>query len=190
MTTALLLERFKPRAVIFTGVAGGLNLELLPGDLVIGAKTVQHDLGQVTTEGLEPFGVRNPATGIRNPVYFEADPNLLERAKSAARSVDFEKISTSKGERTPKVLEGVIITGDSFVTATSKKSALRQAFNADAVEMEGAAVAQVCYQNNVPCLVIRALSDKSDETAMEDFERFFRVAARNANKLVVGMLQP
>ncbi len=93
------------------------------------------------------------------------------------------------GERLPTVTTGLIATGDAFITSTPKKGELRENLSAAAVEMEGAAVAQICYQFGVPCLVIRALSDKSDENAMQDFERFYPVAARNANRLVLEILE-
>jgi len=189
MTTTLLLEHFKPKYVIFTGVAGSLNPDLYPGDIVVGTRTVQHDLGDFTPEGIVPKGVRNPATDVRNPIYFPADSLLLSVAEKASHTVKFEPIETSVGVRQPEVTFGTIATGDAFISYSDKKQELRDLHNADAVEMEGGAVAQICYEKHYPLLVIRSLSDNADENANADFEKFYKVAARNANRLVLEMLK-
>lgn len=188
MTTTLLIEHFQPDAVIFSGVAGGLNPDLLPGDIVIGARAAQHDLADIEPDSVVYFGVKNPVTGQRNPIFIPADSALLALAEASVKKVELERIATSVGERVPHVITGVIATGDAFITSTPKKQEIHRNLGADAVEMEGAAVMQVCYQLGVPCLLIRALSDNADEYAMEDFEKFYRVAARNANRVVLGML--
>jgi len=189
MSTALVIEHFKPEKLIFTGVAGALNPELMPGDIVLGRTTVQHDLGTFTSEGITRFAVRNPINGVRNPVIFQCNEALLQLAEQVAETTEFETIPASAGPRDPTVTTGVIVTGDAFITSSAKKEELRHDLEADAVEMEGAAVAQICYQLKVPCLIVRALSDKSDEYAEQDFERFYQVAARNANRIVLGMLE-
>lgn len=186
--TTLIIEHFQPEAILFTGVAGGLNPDLLPGDIVIGKRTVQHDLGDMTAEGIKPFGVRSPITWKSNPVFFAADSALLDVAQKVITKIELEKIETSVGERTPQAITGTIATGDAFMTSTPKKQELNENLDADAVEMEGAAVAQICYQMGVPCLVVRALSDKSDENANADFEQFYQVAARNANRVILEIL--
>lgn len=189
MTTTLLIDHFRPKEVIFTGIAGGLNPDLLPGDIVIGARTAQHDLGTVTAEGFQNWGVRNPLTGERNPVYFPSDDRLRGLAREAGSEVDLEGLTTTRGERTPRIAEGTILTGDAFVASSSERSGLRTRMEGDAVEMEGAAVAQVCYQHSVPCIVIRSLSDSADEDASEDLERFYRVSAGNSARLVRKIIQ-
>ena len=189
MTTTLLIEHFRPNEVIFTGVAGGINPDLLPGDIVIATKTAQHDLGSLTSNGIENWGVRNPIDGKRNPTFFPADARLLNLAETSVRRVELEKIQTSQGERMPRVIKGVVVTGDVFVASGSKKQELREALQADAVEMEGAAVAQICWQRGVPCLVIRSLSDVADANADQDYEIFYKIAARNSAKLVAEIVE-
>ena len=188
MTTTLLIEHFRPDEVIFTGIAGGINPQLGVGDVVIAEKTAQHDLGTLTPAGLRNEGVRNPVTGEHNPVFFPADERLLELAQRAGQKVKFEKIETDAGERTPKVVKGIVVTGDIFVSSTAKCIELRDRLGADAVEMEGAAVAQICYQHNVPCLVIRSISDKADEKSIDDMQRFLYTAAKNSATLVAEMV--
>ncbi len=189
MTATLLIEHFKPSEVIFTGIAGGINPELLPGDIVIGLKTIQHDLGMLTAGGLERGGTRNPIDEKRNPVFFPADSRILKLAQISGRRVKLGKIKTSSGERTPKIIEGIIATGDVFVASNVKRIELRKSLQADAVEMEGAAVAQICWQQGVPCLVVRSLSDKADEKASEDLSNFYEIAAGNSATLVADIVR-
>ena len=99
-------------------------------------------------------------------------------------SADLTPLRTSKGDRKPSVVTGVIVTGDIFVASKKKKNELRELFSADAVEMEGAAVAQVCYQQGVPIVVFRSLSDTADQNAYTDLKRFYKTAARNSAELV------
>lgn len=191
MTATLLIEHFKPREVIFTGIAGGVNPELGPGDIVIAEKTAHHDMGTIWPDALYYKGVRSPFDGWENPVFFEAEEYLVNLAKQAAQEIELEPLKTSEGERVPKVVTGVIVTGDVFVASAKKSEELREQLGADAVEMEGAAVAQLCYQRRIPCLVIRSLSDKADESAMQDKEMFYIMAVKNSASLVgriVGLL--
>ena len=189
MTATLLIDHFQPAEVIFTGIAGGLNPDLLPGDIVIGAKTAQHDYGDYRVGGFTPSLARNPVDGKRNPLFFRPDRRLLQLAEQAAGRVRLEKVTAGVGERTPRITQGAIVTGDAFIASSSKKAELRDRFHADAVEMEGAAVAQVCYQQGTPCLVIRSLSDNADERADLDLKRFYRTAARNSATFVMALVE-
>jgi adenosylhomocysteine nucleosidase len=188
MTTTLLIEHYKPKRIIFTGIAGGANPELLPGDIVIAEKTAHHDMGTVWPEGLFCRGVRSRLDGFENPVFFRADPELVKLAEQASDRASFESIKTPQGEREPKIMSGVIVTGDSFIASTDKCAELRKKLEADAVEMEGAAVAQLCFQREIPCLVIRSISDKADEGAVLDKQMFYIMAARNSASLVAEMI--
>jgi adenosylhomocysteine nucleosidase len=190
MTTTLLADHFHPAAVIFSGVAGGMNPDLFPGDIVIASRTMQHDLGEVTADSVINWGVRNPATKKVIPTYLTADSVLLSEAEKAAIMAPLEKVPTTIGLRHPKVITGLIATGDMFISSTPKKNELRRRLAPDAIEMEGAAVAQVCYELGLPCLIIRSLSDRADENALQDFEKFYQVAARNANRIVLEMVGP
>jgi adenosylhomocysteine nucleosidase len=187
MVAALMIDHFKPSEVFFTGIAGAIDPELGPADLVLGEKTAQHDLGNLTPDGFELRGMRNPVDWERNPVYFEADPRLLELAAAAARSIEFPKMAAADGERIPKVVRGIIVTGDVFLSSPSKKEALRKTMNASAVDMEGAAVAQVCRQCGVPCLVIRGISDSAGSNARQQISQNLNSAVRNSARLVAEM---
>ena len=189
IAATLLIEHFRPSEVIFTGVAGGINPELQTGDIVIATKTAQHDLGTMGPDGFQHWAVRNPVDRKRNPVFFPADSLLLTLAEAASRQFEPERMEVGAIDRTPRVLKGIVVTGDMFVASADKKAELRQRLRADAVEMEGAAVAQVCWQQGIPCLVIRSLSDLADGAAETDFEAFSRIAARNSAALVSALVE-
>ncbi|MBN1346136.1 MAG: 5'-methylthioadenosine/adenosylhomocysteine nucleosidase [Phycisphaerae bacterium] len=189
MTTTLLLDHYRPSEVIFTGIAGSANPELRPGDLVIGAETTQHDLRIMTAEGNHHIAVRNPLNAVRNPRFIPADKRLLAIAKAAGTQLQLEPLTWEDGKRPPRFHQGVIASGDSFVAVTAKRLEIQKAFRADAVEMEGAAVAQICFQQDVPCLVIRGLSDRADEQARQDMRQFRRVAAYHSASLAMKIVE-
>jgi len=176
-TTALLIEHFKPDQVIVCGIAGGLNPELKVGDVVIAEKTVQHDLGFWSDAGIDNNGFDNRITGQKNPVFFMADEKLLNLAKAAANQakVHFKK--------------GIVVTGDTFIMSPKKKIELQNRLNADAVEMEGAAIAQVSHQWGIPFLIIRAISDSADENANVDVDTFQNIAIKNATAVTCKMME-
>ncbi len=180
MTTAVMIDRFHPVEVLFTGIAGGIAEDLKPGDLVIGERLVQHDLGLLAQDGFKLEGERNPANGVRNPVYFKSDERLVGYAKLAFEKTRFISID---GEA-PKLKTGLIATGDCFVASDAKKAELQKNLDAQAVEMEGGAVAQICYQQSVPFIVIRSISDKADANAKTDIKSFYITAAENSARLV------
>ncbi|MBC7571733.1 MAG: 5'-methylthioadenosine/adenosylhomocysteine nucleosidase [Spirosoma sp.] len=186
MTTTLLLSHFHPKQVLFTGIAGGTNPNLQPGDIVIARQTTHHDYQSITFDQKPTKQTRNALTGAMNPAFFPADSLMLARAQTVAQSVTFEPIPGTS--RPPSALTGIVVTGDQFISSGQKGVQLRQDFGADATEMEGAAVAQVCYQLRVPCLVIRSLSDRADDNARQDMLSFYQTAARNSAKLVLAIV--
>ncbi len=189
MTTTLLIEHFKPDKIIFTGIAGAVNRQLQPGDIVIAEKTAHHDMGTIWPEGLFHKGVKNRLDGWENPVFFPADERLLELAERAAEQIELGTIQIISGQRTPKVVKGIVVTGDAFIASTDKCIELRKKLGADAVEMEGAAVAQLCYQRGIGYLVIRSISDNADEGAVLDKQTFYIMAAKNSSSLVIELVE-
>jgi len=188
MTTTLLIEHFKPKHIIFTGIAGAVNPELEPGDIVIAERTAHHDMGTVWPEGLFSRGVKSPLDGFENPVFFDADEELVKIARRAADRIDLGQIKLLTGERTPRIITGVVVTGDAFIASAEKCKELRKRLEADAVEMEGAAVAQICYQRQISHIVIRSISDNADEGAVLDKQTFYIMAVRNSAGLVAEMV--
>jgi adenosylhomocysteine nucleosidase len=187
MTTAFALAYFRPRQVIFTGIAGGVNPDLQPGDLVVGRETGYHDYYWTTFENKPTNQTRNVLTNSLNPAYFPGDSALLNLALRTAKAATLERIPGQ--DRAPMVMAGRIVTGDEFVNSEQRVSKIRLDHQADATEMEGAAVAQICYQQGIPCLVIRSLSDKANDSARTDMRTFLTIAARNSALLVVTMME-
>jgi adenosylhomocysteine nucleosidase len=189
MTTALLIHEFCPNAVIFTGIGGGLDPELSPGDIVIGEKVAHHDLVIYTEDGCDAYQVRNPLTGRHNPVFLPVDATLLDLAKKAQEGLELEKIVTNDGARVPRFVTGTIVSGDAFVASAVKRAELRQRLGADVVEMEGAAVAQICHQQEIPFLIVRSVSNRADSDVHMDTARFNEAAAHNAARYVLKVVE-
>ena len=157
------IAQLAPDALLSCGTAGGLDPQLAVGDVVIGATAIQHDYGFVTPDAFIPFGLYiAPAQGRREYVRaFPADPTLLAAASACA-----EQPSAS-----PNIVTGAILTGDQVIFSAAKRRALREEFAASAVDMESAAIAQVCAMHRLPFLSVRAISDYADESANLDLSR-------------------
>ena len=189
VVTALMIEHFKPERLIFTGIAGAVDPNLEPGDIIVAERSAHHDMGLLWEGGFDRGGVTNPISGDENPTFFEADEVLLATAEQASARVQWRPVETAQGQRLPQVRQGVIVTGDTFIASRTKCEELARELSADAVEMEGAAVAQVCFQQGVGCLVIRSISDKADEDAIADKQTFYGVASENSARLVVQIVE-
>jgi adenosylhomocysteine nucleosidase len=189
MTSTLILEYYHPSKVIFTGIAGGINPLINPADLVVSERCVHHDLNYYYDDTLVSYQPRNPLNNTINPVFFNADSSMLQSLKSIAENSSLIPIISGLDSIHPKIVFGTIATGDAFIASQDKNIELIERFNADAVEMEGAAIAQICYQRNIPFIIIRSISDSADENAKVDLEEFYLTAAKNANFLVIELLK-
>lgn len=188
ITTTLLLDHFQPREVVFTGIAGGINPALSPGDLVIGTQTAYHDYGTVTPDSMKRRPTRNPFTMQENPEFFTCDTSLVQKALAAGKALTLETITGKNGVRAPHIIAGTIVTGDVFVASGAATQQLRNSMKADATEMEGAAVAQACWQQKTPFIIIRSLSDDAGNNASALVRNFYQVAARNSASLVMALM--
>lgn len=171
--TQILVDKFDVTHVINTGVAGAIHEDLTFGDLVISTDLIEHD---VDATG---FGYELGQIPRMDEWAFKADETLISLAEKAAIE---ESI-------THKVVKGRIVSGDVFISSVEKKDFLSNQFTAYAGEMEGAAIAHTCYLNKVPFLILRAMSDKADGTAHENFEAFCQEAAVNSSNMVKNMLR-
>lgn len=169
----LMKKYFNVDLLLFTGVAGGVNPNINIGDIVIGTDLVEHDF-DATAFGYELGQIPRMAE-----YKFKADENLKNIAYSSA----------VKAFGKEKVWEGRIVSGDQFVASPEKIKWLRETFDAYCTEMEGAAVAHVCYTFNLPFLVIRAISDKADDDAKVDYPEFVKLAAKNSKTIIEGILE-
>lgn len=167
LCTQVLIDQFDVDVVVFFGIAGGINPELLVGDTIIGVQVYYHDVDQAGQGS-----ITDTITGFfRNR--FTADPQLIGflRSELAERNYPLpgalEKMRQGRGLQ---VIFGDILTGDQVISSKTKGSELRERFAGDCVEMEGAAVAQTCALNEKPFIILRTLSDLADEAALETFE--------------------
>lgn len=173
--TQALLDLFDVSCIINTGIAGSLQSQINIGDIVLSTDAVQHDF-DVSAFGYE-LGLVPGATKVG----FEADENLRRIVKESCEKVNMDI----------QVFEGRIVTGDVFVADKAKKEWLVNTFGGYCTEMEGAAIAQAAYLNNVPFLIVRSISDKADDSAEVDYPTFEAKAIEHSIKLmyeIVGRL--
>ena len=155
LCTQYIIDKYSPDYIINTGIAGGVASGLQVGDIVAGTELVQYDF-DVSAIGYAK-GYMCTGKNPDKPTIFYSDKNLLNEFKEAAKG-------------SLNVHTGVIASGDTFVSDKNKKKEIKDTFNAAAVEMEGAAIAQTATVNCVPFVIIRAISDLADDTAAQDHE--------------------
>lgn len=165
MATQYLISHFPLRAVISQGVAGAVHPQLNIGDIVLGDSHIQHDLN-VTALGFEKGEI--PYSTVHD---FPGDPILLKKAKQACEKLGFSYMA------------GRIISGDQFISDPEIIRELSREFSAHAVDMEIAAIAQVCHINQMPFLSAKAISDRADRMAHADFPKFLQSSAKKSFQL-------
>jgi len=185
-TATALIERFNVSAIVFTGVAGGIATGVNVGDMVVASEFVQHDMD--ASPLFPPLEV--PLYGR---AHFPTDIALTQSLRVAAQGIlnnpsQWIAMDTLHAlhVRSPKVHSGLVLSGDRFVSTSSESQVLQQRLPlALAVEMEGAAVAQVCHDYEVPFAAVRTISDRADDAATTDFSRFIQeVASRYTSALI------
>ncbi|WP_157271404.1 5'-methylthioadenosine/adenosylhomocysteine nucleosidase [Azohydromonas aeria] len=194
-TAAVLLEHFQVGALIFTGVAGGLGQDVRIGDIVVADALLQHDMDaspifprfEVPLYGQSRFGTD---ALLSRRLEIACARVLADVAADRCAELSRAQLQGCGVAHAPRVHRGLIVSGDRFVSSAPEAAALRRDHaDAQAVEMEGAALAQVCHDFNVPCAVMRTISDRADDTAHVDFNRFIEdVASRYTHAAVVAML--
>ncbi len=204
VVTNLLVDHFHPRAIIFSGIAGGVPDSAQIGDITISSQAVEHDFGAIVpvggVEGRAYPGNSDLTRGfVPSPVpvmkgstmvgitYFRADSLLIELAKRASEEVKLPPIPQLN--RIPQVRVGVVATGDQFIASSQKCRWLYQSFHALSTEMEGGAVAQVATTYGVPWVLIRCNSDRADEEAHQVIKEFGTYAARNSASIVLKLIE-
>ena len=168
----ILADVFSVDAIINTGIAGSLNKDINIGDIVLSTDVVQHDMDATG------FGYRKGQIPQMPVFFFEADEKLRKLAKGVCQEVNPEI----------QVFEGRIASGDQFVCDQDVKDRIVSEFSAYATEMEGAAIGQAAYLNEIPFLVVRAISDKADGSAQMDYSEFEKAAVEYSVKLTLNML--
>jgi adenosylhomocysteine nucleosidase len=189
ITATLAIERFGATRIVFTGVAGGLAPGVNVGDIVVADSFIQHDLDA------SPIFPKYelPLYGISRLPTDAALRSALHGAALKLVSDSFALLGDARallGDSAPAVHLGLVASGDRFVSSDAESRALRLALpGALAVEMEGAAIAQVCYDYAVPFGAVRTISDRADDSAHIEFGAFVRdVASRYSSALVSTLL--
>lgn len=188
-TATLLIQRFGVARIVFTGVAGGLGPQVRVGDVVLARSFLQHDMDA------SPIFPRHEVPGYGR-ARFAADEALADALELACERM----LQTLPGQlqhatvqafglQAPRLHQGLLLSGDRFVSTTAESQALqRELPEALAVEMEGAAFAQVCHDFGVPLAVVRTISDRADDLAHVDFPRFLREVASRYSGAVIEAL--
>lgn len=170
--TQILIDLFRADTIINTGIAGSLKNEINIGDIVLSTDALQHD---VDAGG---FGYAPGVIPQMKESIFQSDKTLIELAQKC------QKVC-------PEIcfFKGRVISGDQFISDKKKKEDLAKQFQGFCTEMEGAAIAQTAYLNQVPFLIVRAISDKADDSATMDYPAFEAMAVENSVKLLSAMVQ-
>lgn len=171
--TQILIDLYGADCCINVGVAGALSKELNIADVVISSVALHHDF-DCTSFGHQPGVIPRMEES-----FFTADENLIKIAQSVTERLFPEK----------QVFVGKIASGDQFVSSNEKKIKIRENFKPLCVEMEGAAIAQTCFLNQIPFVVVRSISDKSDGDANASFDKFVKVAAEVSAAIVEEMVK-
>lgn len=164
----ILVDVFHVTRLINTGIAGSLKAEINIGDIVLSSDALQHDMDA------RSFGYERGQIPRMDTMAFPADAELIEMAKAAC-----EEVCPELG-----VFVGRVVTGDQFIAERSVKDEIASWTGGYCTEMEGAAIAQAAYLNRVPFVIVRAISDKADDSATVDYPTFERQAIENSVKLV------
>ena len=170
--TQMLIDLFDVKMIVNTGAAGSLDSRINIGDIVVSTEVIQHDL-DVTDLGYKPGDV--PGTGK----VFTSDKLLHDLAVSCSHEANPDVT----------VYEGLILTGDQFISGQEKKNWLIDTFHGLCAEMEGGAIAHVASLNEVPFLIIRSISDKADGSATMDYTQFSKMASYHSARLVEALIE-
>ncbi len=184
-TASIVIREFQVSKVIFTGLAGGLHADVDVGDVVVASTLMQHDMDARPLFGRYEI----PLLGR---VHFEPDAALSNLLRDSAQAFVLRRGAAGNAADAtlaqPKVHAGLIATGDIFVSHHDEAQALRERLpDALCVEMEGAAMAQICYEFGIPFAVMRVISDRADHAAKADFTAFLENVAR---VYTAGILAP
>ncbi|MGL5379161.1 5'-methylthioadenosine/adenosylhomocysteine nucleosidase [Clostridium sp.] len=170
--TQILISEYKVDSIINVGVAGGIGKDIYPGDVVVATDLVQHDMDTTV------FGDAHGQVPRLDTFDFKCDENLVKAAMEACEEI--KEINTFSGR---------IVSGDQFISSVEKIQWFEKEFGAISCEMEGASIAHVCYLNNIPCVVIRSISDNANNGAHMDYEKFIPLGVRNSTTILKTMIK-
>ena len=165
VVSTLLIEKFKCELLLFSGVAGGIDPGIEIGEVIIGESLIQYDYGTLKNRELLPFRPGSIPTGeSKNELEYSLDPKIKHKIKVSL----------------PNVRMGIILTGDVFLQCEETQKELFEKYGAQAIDMEGAAVAQVAEQFGIPAIVVRCLSDLAGADSQKLSSKFLNMAAKRS----------
>ncbi|GAA0079104.1 5'-methylthioadenosine/adenosylhomocysteine nucleosidase [Clostridium sp. CTA-5] len=170
--TQILISEYGVDKIINVGVAGGIGKDIYPGDIVVAENLVQHDMDTSV------FGDKIGQIPRLDTFDFKCDKDMVAAAKKACEEITELNSFT-----------GRIVSGDQFVANLEKIQWLEKEFGAISCEMEGASIAQVCYLNSIPFVVIRSISDNANNGAHIDYEKFIPIAVKNSTRILNKMIE-
>ncbi|MBY6035163.1 5'-methylthioadenosine/adenosylhomocysteine nucleosidase [Fictibacillus nanhaiensis] len=175
ITTQILIDRFQVTHILFTGVAGALDSSLEVGDIVISSSAMQHD---IDASALSPDFPKGTIPMFAFDSEFKADDKLIKLAEVAAENLSG-----------PQVMVGKVLSGDQFIADRELVENYCKLFNGTCIEMEGSAVAQAAFLNEVPFVIIRSISDKANGEAPASFGEFTALAAKRSSDMVESIIE-
>lgn len=167
-TTQIMIDKYDIKYIINVGSAGSATDELKIGDIVIGKKIVQHDF-DITAFGHKKGYISNVGENILS------DEQLIKKFAEAIKEIKDKDI---------KIKIGTIATGDIFCTETKMKNKIKEKFEADAIEMEAASIAQVCYLDKIPFIILRSISDTPNGNNEITFEQYLELASKRCAEIL------
>ena len=167
-TTQILIDKFEIEYVINVGSAATANEELQIGDIVIGETLVQHDF-DITAFGHKKGYISNVGENVKS------DTQLIQKFKQTINKIE---------NKDYKIKIGTIASGDIFCTENIMKQKIHSKFNADAIEMEGAAISQVCYLDKIPFIIVRSISDNPNGENNITFEEYLELASKRCSEIL------
>ena len=176
MTTSLLLGHYQCDGIVFSGVAGGLNPDLSYGEVIVADKLIQHDYGAIVG-GRFVHSLAGSFPQLSDDLEYDFAFSMSDEMKEAIRFVlgDYTRF-------------GTVLTGDAYLACDSTRNDLHKKFKADAIEMEGAAIAQVCCNWHKPFVIVRVLSDLAGNDSHVDFDTFVDSSSEKAADVVNKLL--
>ncbi|MGH6942756.1 MAG: 5'-methylthioadenosine/adenosylhomocysteine nucleosidase [Geminicoccaceae bacterium] len=187
----LLAARFEVRLLVFSGVAGGLDPDLAIGDVVLATRAIQHDCGVIENQRLQPYQAGHvPFFNPTRELGYAIEAALLARIEGRLKGFDLPPLSRAAGGsgRPPKLVYGTILAGDQYIHCEATRERLHREFEAQAVAMEGGAMAQVAARMALPWLEIRALSDLAGKDSRFDFAAFVDQVAKSSAMILRRLL--
>ena len=185
MVAALFAHHFKPSEVVVSGTGSRFNPRIRTGDVVISLKTIHHAAGSLTSDGMVYRKVRGPLVGQMTHWAYRPDARLLRLARAGIDGYRAKPVTVDGETYVPRVLTGVVTASDMFGVSDEKIDDMRRKLDPDLMEMESAAIAQVCTQLEVPHIVFRAGSNRTQSNPGNDYRLLGQKAARAAARWTV-----